>query len=592
LIGIKPIQQENILPEGYCLIKRRSGIVLLMSAPVAELLNTIRSSAVNTPKNRELLSVADMLEAIFTSLEKNLNQTHKLLSQEQAEKQAIKEKMAEVLLKNLALEERLRLSVAQRFGKSSERWLPADTSQGLLFNELEECLLRPESQGEPEPEPEATQEKSPPKARGKRASLPKDLPRKETYLDIPENEKMCACGQHKVKIGEEVSEQLQIIPATKYVEKTIRPIYACSGSCEGVCYAPVPASVYPKSIMGETVLASIITNKFCDALPFNRQERILQRIGIELSRQTMARGAKAVAIWLLPLLLIIDQRLAKCRVLCADETRLRVLKQNGLKKDGNSYMWVIRGEDSTGVMVKFHYGGGREAEIARELLQYFSGFLMCDAYGAYPPAVANLPIKLAACMAHVRRKFHDILKANSKDPHAQKAIKLIAALYVVEKEAKFMSPAERLALRQEKSVPAFETFKSWLYERARECAPQSSLGKAVSYTVNLLDRLAVYLSDGEVPIDNNAAENAIRPFVVGRKNWLFSAEAEGAKASGALYTIIETAKANYLEPMHYLLFLFRCYKKFGPKDMPWQDLQPRKDLREYAEKIDVPWIIA
>jgi transposase len=560
-----------------------------MSAPVVELLNTIRSSAVNTPKNRELLSVADMLEAIFTGLEKNLNQTHKLLSQEQAEKQAIKEKMAEVLLKNLALEECLRLRTVQHFGKSSERWLSEDTTQGLLFNELEDCIAQPEPAIEPEIE---NKKPSTPKARGKRGPLPKHLPRKETYIDIPESEKTCACGKDKVKIGEEVSEKLQIITASSYVEATIRPIYACSGACEGLCCAPLPASVYPKSIMGETVLASIITNKFCDALPFYRQERILERSGIELSRQTMARGAQAVAIWLLPILLLIDQRLAKCRVLCADETRLRVLKQNGLKKDGNSYMWVVRGEDDSGVMVKFHYGGGREAEIARELLQYFSGFLMCDAYGAYPPAVEGLPIILAACMAHVRRKFHDILKANSKDPHAQKAIKLIAALYAVEKEAKFMSPAERLALRQEKAVPAFEIFKSWLYERARECAPQSSLGKAVSYTVNLLGRLAVYLSDGEVPIDNNAAENAIRPFVVGRKNWLFSAEAEGAKASGALYTIIETAKANHLEPMHYLLFLFRCYKKFGPKDMPWQDLQPRKDLREYAEKINVPWSIA
>ncbi len=497
-----------------------------MYGAVQELLNSIRSSAMTPQGNRQLLDVADHLESLFSKQEKSLSQTHSMLgrtqqelSQEKIEKAQIKEDLRILHLKNQALEELIRLKNAQHFGKSSERWTVDDENQALLFNELELHLAPSEPEAEPNNKQKKSKNQTPAKPKGKRECLPENLPREETVLDLNPVEKTCmACGKEMVKVGQDVSEQLQVRPLQWYVERTIRPSYGCSCGCGGVVAAPVPDQVNPKGIMGESTVAMVLTNKFCDALPFYRQERILARSGIEISRQTMARSAQAVALWLLPMLQLLDKRLANCHVLCADETRLRVLKENGIKKDSNSYMWVLSGTDEIGTMVKFHYGGGRGAKIARDLLTNFSGILMCDAYGAYPSAVEGLAIKLAACMAHVRRKFHDILKADSKNLHAQMAIELIAALYRIESEARHLSEGERLDLRQEKAVPAFKTFREWLFARASDTAPQSSLGKAVSYTINLFERLEVYLGDGGVPIDNNAAENAIRPFVVGRNN--------------------------------------------------------------------------
>jgi len=562
---------------------------------VAELLNAIRSKSVGPSGDRELLSVADTLEALFASQEQDLTTIHGMLSREQREKQEIQSEYRLLQLKYQALEEWKRIDLARRFGRSSERWTDDERNQAQLFNELEASLPPPELTAD---EPANTSAHQPAsskgnKPRGKRETLPDNLPRQEVRIDLPESAKVCAtCGLDMVQVSEEISERLQVKPIEFYVERTVRPSYGCSCGCGGIKAAPVPAQVYPKSILGDTVIAQILVSKFCDALPFYRQERILARSGIDIARQTMARSGLAVAEFLAPLAELLWQRLERCAVICADETRLRVLNENGLKKEGNSYMWVATGEDAAGIIVRFHYGGGRGATVARELLGKFNGILMCDGYSAYPAAANQLHVTLAACMAHVRRQFHDILKGDPKNLHAQEALELIGALYAIERDCAALSTAERLAQRQLRSHPKFDEFRAWLYAKVASVAPSGALGKAVAYAVNLLPRLEVYLNDGAVPIDNNRAENAIRPFVVGRKNWLFNAEAEGATASAMLYSIIETAKANLVEPMHYLLFLFRCYRKFGHEAMPWSNLFPRPELRSYAETIGVPWTIA
>jgi transposase len=195
-------------------------------------------------------------------------------------------------------------------------------------------------------------------------------------------------------------------------------------------------------------------------------------------------------------------------------------------------------------------------------------------------------------MAHVRRYFHDVLKADSKNRYAKEAMDFIGRLYKVERTCEPLHTAEKLAERQKSAVPVFNEFRTWLFALAPTVMPGGALGKAVQYTITLLPRLEVFLGNGAVPIDNNRAENSIRPFVVGRKNWLFNDQAAGASDSAALYSVIETAKANGIEPMHYLSFIFRCYRTFGPDAMPWEKLLPTIAIRESAVSIGIPWAIS
>lgn len=602
----------------------RSCIVLLVDTSLAQILNQLRSASFDSSDRRTVLGAIDSIEAIFTRHDHTIGDLHQRLAHQQAgiqkqkeyassnvaqeaselrsENQTLRTELAEITRKlceewqkSQRLEEQLRLMTALRFGRSRERFTDEDSRQGLLFNEAE--LLASQAAPEDEELEEACTEQAPPaqspstrKPRGKRAPLPANLKVVEKHIELEGDACSCGnCGKALTRIGEEVSEHLEHIPAQFIKHRIIRGTYACNCSSSTVQNASPPPRIFPKSIMGDSVLASIITNKYCDALPFYRQERIFARSDIALSRQTMARGAISVAKWLEPLLQLFDQRLSQCRVLCADETRLRVLKENGIKKESNSYMWVACGEDDRGKIVKFHYGGGRDAKVARDVLGTFQGILMCDAYGAYPSASTGTPIQLAACMAHVRRKFHDVIKANSRDEHGRFALNLIQKLYKIEQTAAFYSAEARRELRQKEALPLLEMFQAWLVERVQDTAPKTNLGIAVHYTMKIIDRLKVYLDNDEVPIDNNRAENAIRPFVVGRKNWLFNAEADGARASSALYTVIESAKANYLEPMHYLQFLFRCHQHFGSTDMPWEKLQPTPLLRSIADELCVNW---
>jgi transposase len=575
---------------------------LVMAMDAQGLLQIIRTKAVGA-HDKNLLTVADQLDSLFASKESDALAMHSKLNREQQARQEdyrqferdrkkLEAELKEERQKRALVEEELRIRMAELFGKSSERWKPLETGQAYLFNEMEMLCSKPEDPEENEAPAQSVRKSSnKDKSRGKRDKLPDHLERITTIIDIPEEDRICPkCGDEKTVIGEQVSEQLQMKPIEFYVERIVRPSYACSCGEAGVVTAEVLSQIYPKSMLGDTVIAQIIASKYCDALPFYRQERVLARSDITISRQTMARAATAVAKEMKPLFDLIGEKLSECPVLCADETRLRVLNDKGIKKDGTSYMWVATGENGMSKLVRFYFeDGSRAAYTAKNLLGKFSGILMCDGYGAYPSAVKGLPVTLAACMAHVRRKFNDVLKGDRRNPHAAEAMKMIQDLYKIEKEASQLSADERLALRQEKARPIFDQFSAWLYQRAAEVLPKSTLGKAVSYAVNLLLRLEVYLENGAVPIDNNAAENAIRPFVVGRKNFLFHAETQGAKDSALLYSIIETAKANDLEPMHYMLFLFRCYRHFGPKQMPWKDLLPRADLVSYAESIGILW---
>ncbi|MFZ0930813.1 MAG: IS66 family transposase [Syntrophobacteraceae bacterium] len=404
----------------------------------------------------------------------------------------------------------------------------------------------------------------------KRKPLPPELPRIEVIEDIDESEKICACGAELSRIGEEVCEKLDYIPAKIRVIRIIRPKYACK-SCEGVesdeptvKIAPPPAQIIPKGIATPGLIAHVAISKYADALPLYRQEKIFARLGIELTRSTMAGWIVMAADRCNRLIELLYRELLSGPLINADETTLQVLNEPGRADTTKSYMWVFRGGDPDKPAVLFRYSPTRSGEVAKEVLSGYSGYCQTDAFSGYDALeVTNPGIILVGCFAHVRRNFIKVIDARgkaakNKTGSAEVALDYIGKLYAIEKIArqKELSADRIVSLRKEKAEPILQEFKAWMDKRLSQTPPKGLLGKALSYAVNLWPRLTRYLENGYITPDNNAAENAIRPFVVGRKNWLFSGHPNGAHAASTLYSLIETAKACGLEPYQYLRFLF------------------------------------
>lgn len=342
----------------------------------------------------------------------------------------------------------------------------------------------------------------------------------------------------------------------------IRPKYACR-KCEGVetegttvKIAEPPKQIIPKSIATAGLLAHILTAKFCDALPFYRQEKQFTRLGTELGRATMCNWAMQVAEACQPVLELLHREIRSGPLINLDETTVQVLAEPGRKPTTKSSMWVCRGGLPGQPGIWDHYAPSRSSSVAMDLLHGYSGIVQTDGYSGYD-FLDPLP-----GVIHARRKFDEAAKGQNKGKSgsADVALKYIGKLYRIESEArrKKLTPEQVLAVRQEQAKPLIDAFKSWLHKKMSQVVPKSLLvlGTAVRYTLNQWDRLVVYLDHPEMTPDNNRAENAVRPFVVGRKNWLFSGTPTGAKASADLYSLIETAKANGLEPYRYLRYLF------------------------------------
>lgn len=432
------------------------------------------------------------------------------------------------------------------------------------------------------------------KKRG-RKPLPESLPRIERIHDIDDADKICACGCELSRIGEEISEQLDIIPAKIQVIRHIRPKYACR-NCEGVedngptvKIAPVPPRIIPRSIATPGLLAHILTAKFVDHTPFYRQEKQFQRLGVEISRTSMCNWAMQVASSSQPLLnLLIDEVLSGF-LIQADETTLQVLQEQGRDPTTKSYMWIFRRGDPDKPVLIYQYHPTRSGDVAKAFLRDFEGCVQTDAYSGYNFLDYDERIRHIGCWAHARRKFMDVIKAqgkNRKIGSADKALSYIRKLYRIEKEAreKGLSSDELYQIRQKDSKPILDEFKQWLENTSLRTPPKGLLGKAVAYALNQWDRLVGYLEDGRLHIDNNRAENAVRPFVVGRKNWLFSGTPEGAEASALLYSLIETAKANKLEPYSYLRFIFEKL----PTAETLQDYEALLPWNVDAKQMDLP----
>ncbi len=461
------------------------------------------------------------------------------------------------------LEEKIRVLKKAIFGsKSEKRHLEDEAFNQLhLFNEAE--VLAEREVPRKLVVPEHTRQKP------KRKPLPPELPRVEIIEDVDDSEKIC-CGVEMTRIGEEVCEKLDYVPARIQVIRIIRPKYACE-ICEGVetegptvKIAPPPPQIIPKGIATPGLIAHIAVSKYADGLPLYRQEKIFSRLGLELTRSTMAGWMVMAADRCNPVIELLYRQLHSGPLINIDETPLQVLNEPGRANTTKSYMWVFRGGPPDNPAVLFRYSPTRSGGVPREVLSGYSGYCQTDGFSGYDALeVSNPGIRMVGCFFHARRNFVKIIDARgkaakNKPGSAEVALQYIGRLYKIEKNARErgLLPDEIVSLRREQAVPVLEEFKAWMDKRIGQTPPKGLLGQALSYALTRWNKLIRYIENGHISPDNNTAENALRPFVIGRKNFLFAGHPNGAHAAATLYSLIETAKACGLEAYQYLRFLF------------------------------------
>jgi transposase len=481
-------------------------------------------------------------------------------------------------------EEQFKLAQHKRFGASSEKTHP-DQLQIDLFNEAE-TLAAPASK-EPDVETITYSRK---KSAGSRDAKLDQFPMETIMYELPEAEQVCTCcggGLHEMST--EVRNEIAIIPAEVKVVRHVRRVYACR-RCEReeirtpIVTAPAPKPVYPGSLASPSMMAHVMSQKFVDSQPLYRQEQQFARLGLTISRQTLANwmiyGADQ---WLSLLWNRMKEHLLKQEILHADETTLQVLREPGKAAQNDSYLWLYRTGYTGPSIILYEYQPTRSGEHPRNFLSGFSGHLHVDGYAGYNKVSG---VTLVGCWAHARRKYDEALKVLSKEDRigtlAQQGLDFCNQLFAIERELKDNTAEERKTARQEHSRPVLDAYLAWLQQQKKRALPKSLLGKAIQYSLNQWEKLTAFVKDGRLEIDNNRSERSIKPFVIGRKNWLFANTPRGAKSSAIIYSVIETAKENQLNPFQYLMYLFNQMPQLpDPKDpealdklLPWSKSIP------------------
>lgn len=476
-----------------------------------------------------------------------------------------------------ALEERHRLLLHKRFCRSSEQ---EPVEQKQLFNEAEATATVADTAEAGET---VTVEGYSRKKSGRKPIDPKH-PRIEHLHDIDEHEKHCGCGAQLVRIGEEVREVANVIPEQIWVERHIYPKYACH-ACEGSGDEDNPAvriaerepDILPRSIATPSLVAFILVNKFVDHLPFYRQQKRFERIGFSISRADMSNWTIKVAQRVQPLIDRFANLIRSGPLIQSDETPVQVMNESERANTSKSYAWVLRGGPPETPVVLYHYERTRGSEYLRQFLQGYSGYLQRDGYKVYQTLAAELSFTSVGCWAHARRKFHEAAKASAKAGSAHEAMAFIGKLYRIERSLRAqqaeMTADEFCRRRREEAEPVLKEFLGWLHKKADQVVPSSLLGTAVNYTLGEWPALIRYLDRAEISPDNNAVERAIKPFVIGRKNWLMNGSPRGAAASCAIYSLVETAGQNGLDPFSYLHYVFQQAPRISTA-AGWDDLLP------------------
>ena len=470
--------------------------------------------------------------------------------------------IAQLSAENQWLKEQFRLAQHRQFGPSSEH-TPTE-QQALVFNEAEAEA----SPTAPEPTIETiTYHRR--KTKGQREMQLRHLPVDKIEHHLPEAERICAgCGGplHELTDMEEIRQELKFVPAQVTVVKHFRHKYSCRHCEQHEAHTPIitasmPTPAFPNSLASPSAVAFIMSQKFVEGLPLYRQEQSLARLGVTLSRQTMANWMLAGADWLEPLYDRMHEILLTRDILYADETTLQVIREPGRAATTESYLWLYRTGRDGPPIVLYDYQPTRARMHPRTFLQGFQGYLHVDGYQAYE----KLPgITLVGCWAHARRGFTDALKAlpatvrdaTTKPTAAEEGLAFCNKLFAIERALHDVTPEERKDGRLQQSRPVLNAFRAWLERQSLAALPKSALGQAIGYCLHQWPKLIVFLQDGRLELDNNRSERSIKPLVIGRKNWLFAFTPAGAHASAIIYSLVESAKENGLHPYAYLTYLF------------------------------------
>jgi len=512
------------------------------------------------------------------------------LTREELEQQVMQlsTKVDELSSKLSWYEEQYRLSRAQRFGPSSEQTAPFE--QMSFFNEAES-----EASAFVVIEPDLAEAKivRKGKQKGHKEKITKPLPTETIEYRLSAEEMSCPkCGQPLHEMKKEIRKELKVIPAQVVVTEHVRYVYACR-NCEKneittpILSAPMPNPAIKNSLASPSMLAHIMSRKYVEAIPLYRQEQQFKRFGINLSRQTLANWViKASSSWLAPLYEEMHKELLTKDILHADETVLEVLCELGREASTQSYMWLYRtGREDTPIIL-YEYTQGRSGDYAKKFLKGFHGYLHTDGYAGYHKLTEQKEpeegkVTLIGCWSHARRKYDEALKSlGGKESAAavtiHQGLNYCNKLFKIEEEISTRSPDARLKHRMEQAKPLLAEYFAWVEKNQPMVLPKSKLGEAIGYSLRQRKHLEHYLLDGRLEISNNRAERSIKPFVIGRKNWLFSNTPKGADASAVIYSLIETAKENDLNPFPYLQYLF--------EQLPNVDMQNPEILKKY-----LPW---
>lgn len=459
--------------------------------------------------------------------------------------------------------ERLKFIIAKfrrlQFGRRSEQMDDTITQLELALEELE-CVRAEQPSDEPAETNEDTTStaKSAPDApaKPKRKPLPEHLPR-DTVEHCPSECACPDCGGALKKLGEDVAEVLEYVPASFRVIRHVRPKLACT-ACDRIVQAAAPSRPIAKGVAGPGLLAHVLMAKYGDHLPLYRQSEIYAREGVDLERSTLAGWVGQCSALLRPLVAALNRHVLSGTKVHADDTPVPVLAPSeGKTKTGRLWAYVRddrpAGKDDPPA-VWFAYSPNRRGEHPQTHLKFFKGVLQADAYGGFDALYADGTIQEAACWAHVRRKFFDLHKAHNS-PVAAEALKRIGALYAIEKDILGKPPLERQIARTSRAVPLLAGLHDWLQETLRGLSKKSALAEAIRYALKLWTVLVRYTSNGLIEMDNNAAERALRTVALGRKNFLFAGSDAGGERAAAIYSLIGSAKLNGLDPEAYLRFV-------------------------------------
>jgi transposase len=383
-----------------------------------------------------------------------------------------------------------------------------------------------------------------------RRGIPDDAPRREVLHDISPEERVCGCGREKPRIGQDVSEQLDYKPGELFVWRHVYPKYACPSCKDGVTSAQTVASPIERGLAGPGLLAHVLVSKFAEHLPLYRQQDELARHGIFLARSTLCGWVAGCAERLRPLVDLMRQRVLETDLIQADETPVPVLDpQRDSTRSG--YFWAYISPRVHPYTV-YDYRDSRGCEGPAEFLKTFRGFLQTDAYAAYESVALKSAGRIipVGCWAHARREFFDARLNQPREAHY--VLALVAQLYDIEDEIRLQSPEERLAVRQERSVPVLGRVQTFLCDQRDGALPKSQYGKALGYALNHWDKLCRFTEDGRLEIDNNTSERTLRLCAIGRKNWMFVGSDRGGESAAICFSVLAGAKRHRIEPFAYV----------------------------------------